>query len=76
MNLATMPDLRAAVQRELDRRGWTAYRLIQELKGKRPKGANVPPQTVYRFLRAEAAINSDDLGLIFDALDMRVKSHR
>lgn len=69
-----MPDLREAVRAEMERRGWTAYRLVQELKGKRPKGKDVPPVTVYEFLRDKepTAINSADLGLIFDALNLSV----
>lgn len=69
----TMPDLRLAVQAELDRRDWSVYRLVQSLKGKRPKGANVPPAIVYAFMRGETDINSADLGIIFDVLGMKVK---
>lgn len=69
----TMPDLRAAVLAELKRTKWTPYRLIKELKGKRPDGSNVPDMTVRQFLRGETALNSDDLGLIFDVLGLKVK---
>lgn len=68
----TMPNLRDAVLDELDRRGWSHYRLVQELKGKRHKGKDVPAVTVYEFLRGETAINSTDLGLIFDVLGLSV----
>jgi hypothetical protein len=68
----TMPDLRDAVRAEMKRREWTAYRLVKELKGKRDKGGDVPHMTVYQFLRGENPINSDDLGLIFDVLDLEV----
>lgn len=69
----TMPDFRKAILAELKRREWSHYRLIQKLKGKRPNGKDVPPVTVYEFLRGETAINSDDLGLIADALGMKLK---
>lgn len=69
----TMPDLREAVLSELGRRGWSHYQLVQALKGKRPGGKDVPPVTVYEFLRGETSINSNDLGLIFDALALKVK---
>jgi hypothetical protein len=69
----TMPDLRKAVLAEMGRRGWSAYRLIQELKGRRPGGKDVPAPTIYEFLRGETSINSDDLGLIFDALGLEPK---
>jgi hypothetical protein len=72
----TMPDLRQAVLTELSRRGWSHYRLVQALKGKRPKGRDVPAATVYEFLRGETTINSADLGLIFDALGLVPKRHR
>jgi len=74
--IATMPDLREAVLAELTRREWSAYRLVQALKGKRPKGKDVPAVTVYEFLRGETAINSTDLGLIFDALGLEPKRRR
>ena len=72
----TMPNLREAVAAEMDRRGWSAYRLVQELKGKRPGGKDVPPATVYEFLRGETEINSADLGLIFDVLKLEPKRKR
>lgn len=67
-----MPDLRKTVQRELKRQKWSAYKLVQELKGKRANGKNVPPAIIYAFLRGETTLNSDDLGLIFDALGLKV----
>jgi hypothetical protein len=71
-----MPNLRDAVLAELERRGWTSYKLVQELKGKRPGGKDVPPATVYEFLRGETTINSADLGLIFDAVGLEPKRRR
>jgi hypothetical protein len=68
----TMPDLREAVTKELERRGWSVYRLVQSLKGKRPDGKDVPPATIYEFCRGETAINSDDLGIIFEVLELSV----
>lgn len=72
----TMPDLREAVLAEMKRRDWTAYRLVQELKGKRANRKDVPPATVYEFVRGETTINSADLGLIFDALGLEPKRKR
>lgn len=68
-----MPDFRQAVIEELKRRGWSNYRLVQELKGKRAGGENVPSMTIYQFLTGKNAINSTDLGLIADALGMELK---
>ena len=72
----TMPDLREAVLKELTRRGWSSYQLVQALKGKRPGGKDVPAVTLYEFLRGETAINSTDLGLICDALNLELKRKR
>lgn len=72
----TMPDLRAAVVKELERRGWSTYQLVQALKGKRKGGKDVPPATVYEFLRGETTINSEYLGLIFDALGLEAKRRK
>lgn len=71
-----MPDLRESVLKELERRGWSHYQLVQALKGKRPGGKDVPAVTLYEFLRGETAINSADLGLIFDALGLEPKRKR
>jgi hypothetical protein len=72
----TMPNLRDAVLAELDRRGWSHYQLVQSLKGKRPGGKDVPPATLYEFLRGETTINSADLGLIFDALNLEPRRRK
>lgn len=71
-----MPNLRQSVLDELQRREWSHYQLVQALKGKRPGGKDVPPVTVYEFLRGETAINSTDLGLICDALGLVLKRKR
>jgi hypothetical protein len=70
--LNRMPDLRAAVLREMKSRGMTTYALVKALKGKRPKGTDVPAPTVYEFVRGDTAINSDDLGLIMEVLGLDV----
>lgn len=70
---STMPDLRDAVLKELERRKWTHYRLVQELKGKRADGKDIPPGTVYQFLRGDTAINIRDLGIIFDVLGLEFR---
>jgi DNA invertase Pin-like site-specific DNA recombinase len=68
----TMPDIRKAILEEMERQEITAYKLAQMLKGKRKGRKDVPPPTLYQFLRGDNPINSDDLGLIFDALGMDV----
>jgi hypothetical protein len=68
----TMPDLRKAVLDELKRREWSHYDLVQALKGKGKKGKDVPPATVYEFLRGKTTLNSFYLGAMFDALNLTV----
>lgn len=72
----TMPNLRDVVVEELARRDWSHYQLVQALKGKRPNGKDVPPATVYEFLRGKTTINSADLGLIFEALNLEPKRRK
>ncbi len=74
--LSDMPDLRRAIVDELGRRKWTTYRLVQELKGKRPDGRDVPSATIYEFIQGKSPINSSDLGLIFDVLGIELKRSR
>jgi hypothetical protein len=69
----TMPDLREVVIKELHERGWSAYQLVQSLKGKRSNGKDVPAATVYEFVRGKTTINSEYLGLIFDVLRLDIK---
>jgi hypothetical protein len=71
-----MPDLRAAVLRRMKDRKVTTYKLIQLLKGKRDDGRDVPASTVYGFVRDGSPINSADLGLIMDVLDMHIGGGR
>jgi hypothetical protein len=73
MLIHTMPDLREAVQKEMERREWSTYQLVQALKGKREGGKDVPSATVYEFLRGETTINSEYLGLILDVLGLEIK---
>lgn len=70
--LPDMPDLRYAVLKELRRRRWSKYQLVQSLKGKRKDKTNVPQATIYQFLAGSSTINSADLGLIFQVLNLRV----
>lgn len=70
--LPCMADLREAVLKELKRRKWSKYRLVQELKGRRADGSDVTPMTVYRFLSGASTLNSGDLGLIFGVLGLSV----
>ncbi len=76
-------DIRLQVQKRLDELGWSAYRLVNELKGKkvvchfRDKTKlkeytqvmkTVPAVAIYEFLADKAALNSDYLGMVWDVL--------
>lgn len=68
-----MKNPRQSILEEMKRCGWSAYRLVQSLKGKRPGGKDVPTSTVYQFLAGRSDIRSADLGLIFNALGLELK---
>lgn len=70
--IRTMVDFRKSVRTALKRRGWSVYRLVYALKGKRRDGKDVPPAPIYSFVRGSSTLNSDDLGLIFDALQIKL----
>lgn len=70
MLFGVMPDIRSIVLRELARRGWSHYQLVQSLKGRRPGGKDVPAATVYDFLRGDSTLNSEYLGYILDSLGL------
>jgi hypothetical protein len=69
----TMPDVRAAVLEKMSAKDVNPYKLIQMLKGKRAGGKDVPAQTIYAWLRGDNDLNSGDLGLVLDALGMKIK---
>lgn len=59
-------DIRQMILRRLKQLGWSSYRLVQAVKD------DVPASTIYGFLRAEHPINSDHLGHIFEAIDLKL----
>lgn len=70
----TLPDIRAMIADALSRKGWSKYQLVQELRGKRADGSDVPQATVYQFLSgANQSIKVGDLGLILDALGIEMR---
>jgi hypothetical protein len=70
----TLPDIRAMIADALERKGWSKYHLVQELKGKRADGSDVPQATVYQFLSgANQSIKVSDLGLILDVLGIEMR---
>jgi len=73
---ASQSSLRRAIHRAMAARGWSNYRLIQELRGRRPEGGSVPGTTAYQFLRGERAISSDDLEIIFTVLGIEMKEKK
>lgn len=72
-----MTNIREAVQRELDRRKWTAYRLVQEAqKFPTRDGKPISPDTVYKFLSGSRAITDKFLEPILEALGLELRRKR
>lgn len=55
---------RPAIQSEIDRLGWTAYRLAKE--------ADLSPDPVYKFLRGERGVTTATLEPIMRVLGMEL----
>lgn len=68
-----MKNPRQSILDEMKRCGWSRYRLVRALNGKRPGGKDVPASTVYQFLNGTSKIGYTDLGLIFNALGLELK---
>lgn len=68
-----MDMIKKAILTEMKRRGWTCYRLSQELKGK------LPQRTVYAYLSdKEGSINKRDISverasIILKVLGLKIK---
>ena len=60
--------LRETVQAELDRKGWTPYRLAIEAK--------VGQQVIHRWLTGKTHLRSDNLERVLDALGLEVRPKR
>jgi hypothetical protein len=58
--------IREAIRGELQRRGWSHYRLAKELKGK------MPERTVYAYLGGECDLVSERVSIILQALGLRI----
>ena len=59
---------RDAIEEELERRGWTAYRLVQE--------TGLSPSGIYKYLSGETGIFSSSLSRICETLDLSLKPIR
>lgn len=59
---------REIVQRELDRRGWSGYRLGQE--------SGVPKRTIQKFLAGDADMTAGRLETICRSLDLELQPRR
>ena len=68
-----MDMIKKAILTEMKRRGWTCYRLSQELKGK------LPQRTVYAYLSGkEDSVNKRDISverasIILKTLGLKIK---
>jgi hypothetical protein len=59
--------IRETIQKELKRKGWSHYRLVQELEGK------MPARTVYAYLSGKCDLVSDRVSIMLQVLDLQIK---
>ena len=59
--------IKKAIEDELERRGWSRYRLTKEL------GDKMPARTVYAYLSGERDISSERVSKILKALDLKIQ---
>ena len=59
--------IREEIKKELNRRGWSRYRLAKELERK------MPARTVYAYLSSRCDLVSDRVSIILQALGLQIK---
>ena len=59
--------IKNAIKNELERRGWSHYRLVNKLEGK------MPARTVYAFLAGEQDLTTERASIILKALGLKIK---
>ena len=59
--------IKKAIQDELERRGWSHYRLVKELEGK------MPARTIYAYLSGERDLGSARASIILETLGLKIK---
>ena len=62
--------IKQAIQQELNRRGWSQYRLVKELDGK------LAARTVYGYLSGERDLTTERASIILDALGLTIVTER
>ncbi len=63
-------DVRAEVQKQAEALGWSTYRLANEVAAR----GHVSRDAVYRFMRGERAMTSDNLGEVLEVLGLRIEA--
>jgi hypothetical protein len=58
--------IRNTINSELNRRGWSRYRLEKQLKGK------IPPRTIYAYLSGQCDLGSERVSIILSELDLTI----
>jgi len=59
--------IKKAIEDELERRGWSRYRLTKELEGK------LPARTTYAYLSGEQDLSSERVSIILNALGLKIR---
>lgn len=70
---STMPEIRKAIQAELERRGWSVYRLIKEANAKKHR---VNPDPVYKYLDGSRDCVTATLEPLLETLGLEVRRRR
>ncbi|MHC4753630.1 MAG: hypothetical protein ACYTBP_00675 [Planctomycetota bacterium] len=58
--------IRNTINSELNRRGWSRYRLEKQLKGK------IPARTIYAYLSGQCDLGSERVSIILSELDLTI----
>ncbi|OHB60449.1 MAG: hypothetical protein A2167_09245 [Planctomycetes bacterium RBG_13_46_10] len=59
--------IKQAIENELERRGWSHYRLVKELEGK------LHARTVYAYLSGKRDLGSKRASIILETLGLKIK---
>ena len=66
VKVATMT-IREIINTEIERRGWSRYRLVQEI------GDRIPERTVYNYMSGRCDLSSDRASIILEVLGLEIK---
>lgn len=65
-----MITIKKAIENELERKGWTRYRLVKELQKREDK---LSARTVYAYFSGERDLTTEKASVILDTLGLKIK---